>query len=96
MRNLRAISGYRVNNLAKFRRARDGETLGKALGFLPISAQRCIAFASRSWRISGRAFMVFVFLGGALRRFRQYSNFGADARNAVFFSKDGNSACLAN
>jgi hypothetical protein len=96
MRNLRAISGYRVNNLAKFLRAREGATFGKAVGFLPISAQRCIAFESKSWRISGRAFIFLISSGGALRRFRQYSNFGADARNAVFPVKMGILACLAN
>jgi hypothetical protein len=52
-----ASFGYFASNREKFRRARDGEQFGNALGFLPISAHRCIAFASRSWRISGRAFM---------------------------------------
>lgn len=57
MRSFRAISGYRAKSLEKFRRARDGEQFGNAVGFRPIKAQRCIAFASKSWRISGRAFM---------------------------------------
>jgi hypothetical protein len=33
-----ASSGYFESNREKLRRAREGETFGKALGFLPISA----------------------------------------------------------
>jgi hypothetical protein len=57
------------------------------VGFRPIKAQRCIAFASRSWRISGRAFIFSFSSGGALRFSRQYLTFGADALRAVFPAK---------
>jgi len=82
-----ASSGYFASSLEKLRRARDGEEFGNAVGFRPIKAQRCIAFASRIRRISGRAFMFSFSSGEALRLSLQYSRLGVAELSVVFPAK---------
>jgi len=51
----RAISGYRANNLEKFRRALEGEQFAYACGYRPIIAQRFSFPAINISRTSGLA-----------------------------------------